>query len=671
MQTEWLREIVLILGLSVGLILVFQRVRLPALLGFLLAGVVAGPSGFNLIRNYHEVELMAEIGIVFLLFIIGMEFSLKGLSSIKRVVFVGGSLQVAGTILATTGSAWLFGLPWRQAVFLGFLFSLSSTAIVLKMLQERGELASLHGRVSLGILIFQDLIVVPMMLVLPILAGEAENPWQLLGLLILKVLLVISVIALLARFVVPRVLASVVRTKSRELFILSIVVTCLATAWLTSSIGLSLALGAFFAGLVISESEYSHQATANILPFREIFISFFFVSIGMLLDVFFFFSHFLHILLLSAAVTLLKMLVLLGATRLLGYKSRTAWLSAFHLFQVGEFAFLLSAAGMKLDLLDPEVYQYFLAISIITMGTSPFLIAGGPQLLDRLRQSRLPGPLAGQWVGKWIPAMHGETAESGKSAELRDHLIIVGYGINGENVAKAARHADIPYRVIELDPEILRKAQAAGEPVLFGDATDSHILQHVRVQNARVVVIAISDPQATRKIVRAVRDFSETAYLIVRTRYVREIEENLQHGADEVIPEEFETSIEIFTRVLRQYLVAVDEIEAFVLKIRAGNYEMLRNLPSMQQPTGLHKLHIPDMEIATLPVYQGNNTVVGKSVGQVGLRKNYGVTILAIRRGEQYISEIHPETVIQTDDLLYVFGNPDNVTRLNKYFCLQ
>ncbi|MBI1192677.1 MAG: potassium transporter KefB [Bacteroidetes bacterium] len=668
MQIPILREIVIILGFSVLLILAFQRLKLPALLGFLVAGIVAGPHGLNLIQASHEVELLAEIGIIFLLFVIGIEFSLKGLSSIKNVVLWGGLLQVGGTILVAAGATYLLGIPIRAAIFMGFLLSLSSTAIVLKMLQEKGELASPHGRVAMAMLIFQDIVVVPMMLLVPILAGEAENPLQTLGILVVKVVLVVGLVIVLARYAVPGILRGVVKTKSRELFILCIVVICLATAWLTSSVGLSLALGAFFAGLIISESEYSHQATANILPFREIFISFFFVSIGMLLDIRFFFDHLLLVLAFSLAVTIIKIIVIALATLVLRYPPRTALLTGLSLFQVGEFAFLLAASGMEFQLLPDEVYQYFLAISIITMGVSPFVIAAAPKIASRLLRAPMPLPLRDS-----LRALGGQQGAEAPAQDkpLHDHLVIIGFGLNGENVAKAARNAGIDYIIVELDPEAIDKARSMGEPVVFGDATDSVILQHVAVQNARVVVVAISAPDSTHKIIRGIRDFTETAYIIVRTRYTREIEENLKHGADEVIPEEFETSIEIFTRVLRHYLVAQDEIQAFVNQIRSSNYEMLRMMPGNSLPAPGVRLQIPDAEIATLPVYQGNNAIVGKSVGQSGLRNHFGVTILAIRRGDAYVDEITPETMILPEDVLYVFGKPENVVRLNKFFCLN
>ena len=342
MDYQLLKDIVIILGLSVLIILVLQRLKIPTILGLLVTGIIAGPYGFNLIKSSEEVELLAEMGIIFLLFVIGMEFSLKSMLSIRTTVIFGGLMQVGGTIGATALITYSFGFSFNEAVFLGFLFALSSTAIVLKVLQEKGESSSPHGRILIAILIFQDLVVVPMMLITPILTGQSEDLGKTVFLLFVQVAAVIGAVILLGRYVVPMIFRLVVKTKSKELFSLTIVVICLATAWLTASFGLSLALGAFFAGLIISESDYSHQATANIQPFREIFISFFFVSVGMLLNLQFFAANFLMIVLLTLSVIALKVIVMAVTVYILKYSPRTIIITALSIFQVGEFAFLLS-----------------------------------------------------------------------------------------------------------------------------------------------------------------------------------------------------------------------------------------------------------------------------------------------------------------------------------------
>ncbi|MBZ9631447.1 cation:proton antiporter [Salegentibacter sp. LM13S] len=663
MEIPILQDIVIILGLSILIILLFQKIKVPSILGFLLAGIIAGPHAFNLISSSHEVELLSEIGIIFLLFVIGIELSIKELLAMKNTVLIGGGLQVGGTILFTTIVAYFFGLPLNSAVFLGFLFSLSSTAIVLKLIQERGEITAPHGRVALGILIFQDIIVVPMMLLTPILAGDGGDLLTTVLILIAKIVGVGVVIYLLARYIVPRIFSMVVKTKSKELFILTTVVFCFAIAWLTSSVGLSLALGAFFAGLIISESEYSHQATVNVLPFREIFISFFFISVGTLLNLEFFIQNILMILLLVIGVVFLKMLVVGLTVMLLKYPPRTVFLSLFSLFQVGEFSLLLSGVGLDNNIIPDSIYQYFLAISIITMGLTPFLIAAAPKITYSILKARVPSSVRHRLESL---NKHKTTDETQEAKNLEDHLIIIGYGINGENIAKAARNAEIPYVILDTDPVTFKKAKNNNEPIIFGDATNSLILKHLHVQDARVVVIAISDPGATKKIISNVRLYSKTAFIIVRTRYVREIEENIKLGADEVIPEEFETSIEIFNRVLKKYLVPYNEIMDFTASIRSSDYEMLTSVKGRPHKPSLQHLHIPNREIVTLSVQQNNSDIVGKSIQTSGIGKNFRVTVLAIKRDTQYITEILPDTKIKQGDLLYIFGNPVNINRLNE-----
>ncbi|TSA28865.1 MAG: potassium transporter KefB [Bacteroidetes bacterium] len=666
MDLPILKDVVIILGLSVLIILLFHRFRIPSILGFLLTGIIIGPHGLSLINAPQEVELMAEIGVIFLLFVIGIEISIKGMVSIKRIVFLGGFLQVALTIGAIALISLGFGLPIRQAVFMGFLFALSSTAIVLKVLQERGDITSPQGRVAIGILIFQDIMVVPLILFTPLLAGHATDIPMTLLMMLGKFAGIVVILFLLARYLVPRLLDLVVRTRNNELFLVTIIVICFATAWLTNSLGLSLALGAFFAGLIISESPYSHQATANILPFREIFISFFFVSIGMLLDLRFFFQEILYIHFLAIVTLTAKILIILVVVIILRYPLKVVLLSGLTLFQVGEFAFILSATGVAEGLLSPEHYQYFLAVSIMSMGATPFVIALSPQITDSLL--RLP---LSQQVKRRLDAFQKVKAYTHRlPEEMEDHLVIIGYGINGKNVAKAARGAEIPYVIVEQDAPVMEEAKLNREPVVFGDATQEVILKHVNAWSARVVVVAISDPDATRIIVSKIRELSDTVYIIVRTRHMKEIDGNLRLGADEVIPEEFETSIEIFARVLHKYLVPENEIETYIESIRADNYEMLRGVSGMFNKGSLH-LDIPHIRIYSVQVQCEDNRVVGKSVKDSKLRAEFCITLLAIQRGTKYITHIEAATKILQDDVLYLLGTPENISRVSKYLRLS
>jgi len=393
MEITLLYDIVIIFALSVAVLFLCHRLKIPSIVGFVFTGLLAGPYGLGLIKSIHEVNTLAEIGIVLLLFTIGLEFSFKSLLRIKKTVLLGGTLQVLLTFLATFVIVRQFGLHIGQSIFTGFLVSLSSTAIVLKFFQERAEIDSPHGHTSLGILIFQDIIIVPMILVAPLIAGKTGNLTESIMILLFKGIGIILFIIVCARWIVPWVLYQVVKTRSREIFLLSIVLICLAVAWLTSSAGLSLALGAFLAGLVISESEYSHQALGNTLPFRDVFISFFFVSIGMLLNIGFFVENLAIIIFVFLCVLFLKTLIAGLATILLGFPLRTAILVGFAVSQVGEFSFILSKTGLEYSLLNETVYQIFLSVSVLTMASTPFLMVFSPRIADLILRIPLPAKL--------------------------------------------------------------------------------------------------------------------------------------------------------------------------------------------------------------------------------------------------------------------------------------
>jgi CPA2 family monovalent cation:H+ antiporter-2 len=657
MEIPLLTDIVIILGAAVLVIYLFQRLKLPTILGYLMTGVIVGPYALGLISASHEVEVMAEIGVILLLFIIGMEFSLKSLAAIKNSVLIGGAVQVGLTILVTALLAMSTGFDTNTAIFLGFVFSLSSTAIVLKLLQERSEINSPHGKIALAVLIFQDIIVVPMMLLTPVLSGQAGNVWVVVGQLLLKTGVVLAVVLFGARYLIPYLLHEVAKTKSRELFILFVVVICFAVAWATSSLGLSLALGAFLAGLVISESDYSYQATGLIIPFREIFTSFFFVSIGMLLDVSFLISHIGIVLGVLLLVIVAKALIAGAAALLLRYPRRTAILTGLTLFQVGEFAFILSEVGMEYQLLAEETYQYFLAISILSMVLTPFIIQHSEAITQLFTKSTLV---------KKMPQLRtaSTSVDEEEVASLKDHTIIIGYGVNGRNVAQAARFANIPYVIIEINADTVRKERAKGEPILFGDASDSFILEHVRVYSARVAIVAISDPVATRAVVASIRTICPTVHVIVRTRFMFEVAEQLQLGASEVVPEEFETSVEIFSRLLHQYLVPQDEIDQFVQNIRSDHSEMLR--PRELSHKSIAPVTLPNMNIASLRVQNRNHNVVGRQIGESQIRSRYGVNVLAIQRGHDYLSHLEASTEILQNDILFLAGKPEDIAHFHE-----
>ncbi|MBL7963147.1 MAG: cation:proton antiporter [Flavobacteriales bacterium] len=666
MHVALFEELLVVLALGVGIILLFRRLRLPGVLGFILAGAIAGPHGLGWVDEVETVETLAELGIIFLLFVIGMEFSLKKLASLGTTVFVGGSLQAGLTIGIVAWVAHLMGLAWPAAIFMGFLIALSSTAIVLRVLKDQGRIDAPHGRVSAAILIYQDILVVPMLLVVPLLAGQSRNVRGDLLVLLGKMVVLVVAVYMLGRFVVPRLLHTVSRGRNQELFLTTVVALCFGAAWATQAMGLSLALGAFFAGILISETDQAYHASGLVKPFHELFMSFFFVSIGMLVEPGLFATRPLAVFGLAILVMLLKTITAFVAVWVLRYPVRTALMSALALLQVGEFAFVLALPGMRLRLLSPENYQLFLGVSILSMAATPFLMNRSEFLVRRLFTTFLP-----RAVGERLDAVMRVRRESRSAAqEMRDHIVIVGFGLNGQNVAKAAASARIRCAVIEADPTQARIAAEMGLHVVHGDAQNEHVLEMAHVSAARVVVVAISDADTTRRIVRSLRAHS-TAYLIVRTRYVREIAANIEAGANEVIPEEFETSIEIFYRVLRKYLVPEHAIKDLVARIRRDHYGMLRGTPtpgkpSARKPAQDEVITIPGLEIATLPVSLGRSRVVGRSIAEVGLREKYGITVLAIRRGKRYITNLSGAERIQQDDLLYLLGAPDNIERLDR-----
>jgi len=568
MELTILYDILIIFGLSLLVGLLFNRIRIPPMIGFIVAGVIAGPYMLSLIRDPAQVDLLAEIGIILLLFSIGLEFSFRQLWEIKEIVLKGGAIQVFLAATLTIAATFMAGCTWNEAVVLGFVVSLSSTAVVLKVLHDRGELDSPHGKLALGILIFQDLVAIPMMMAIPFLANVGDAGGDPVYLVLVKDLLFIAILVAAAKWVMPWLLFKVAKTRSSELFLLFVISVCFGVAWLASFSGLSLAMGALLAGLLISESEFSHQAISRIVPFRDIFTAFFFVSIGMLLDVGFFLGHFWLVILFLLAILLLKYVTTAAAATILGYQMRTIILAGIALAQIGEFSFIITRSAVEFGILSHDVYQAFLIVALSTMALTPFLISSGPAVSGYLCSHTLFQRLFPARC-QWVPG-EGRVARSG-------HLVIIGFGVNGQNLARAAKMGGIAYAIIDMNPDFVRRASREGEPIIYGDATTEGVLDHAGIGTARIAVVAINDPVATRRIVGLCRQKNPGIFLIARTRYLIEVPVLRDIGADEVIPEEFETSVEIFTRVLQAYAVPSDSVKKLVGEIRADNYEALRS----------------------------------------------------------------------------------------------
>jgi CPA2 family monovalent cation:H+ antiporter-2 len=638
-----LRDLVILVAVAIPVVVAAQRFRIPTVVGFLLTGIAIGPHGLRLIARTDSVAGLAEVGVILLLFTIGLELSLSRIIRLGRSVVQGGGLQVAGTITAVAIAAALLGISLSIGILYGALVALSSTAIVLKMYTDRGELDTPHGKVVVAILLFQDLCVVPLMLLVPLLAGATSGWGAALGEVGAGVV-VVGALVLGGRIVVPWVLERIATIRNREIFTLCIMFFGLGAAFVTSSFGLSLAIGAFIAGLVISESEYGMQALSDALPFRDTFSGIFFISVGMLVDIGRLLADPWRLLAVALGIVLLKAVVAAAATRSLGRSLEVSVMTGLALAQIGEFSFVLAGAAVPLGLLDPESYQTFLGASVVSMLAAPFLISAA-------------GPIA-EFACKIArrPALEILPHEAQEIAALEDHVIIVGYGLNGRNLARVLKAAGIPYVILEQNGQTVRRARLEREPIFFGDGTRPEVLERVGIARARVVVFAIAAPASETRGVAVARKLNPNVKIVVRTRYVASIPELERAGADEVVPEEFETSVEIFARVLRIYGVPSNVIQREVDAVRSEHYGVLRGatlgdlrLDALKH-LGIHGA------LDTVEVEEGS-PAVGQNPWSLELRRQTGATVIAVVRDGKALYQPDPEFRFKAGDTVVLVGS--------------
>ncbi|QDV33420.1 cation:proton antiporter domain-containing protein [Tautonia plasticadhaerens] len=646
----------LIVYAAAGLVVfAFQKMHIPAVVGLLVSGMAVGPSGLGLVGDQEDVQLLAEVGVVVLLFTIGLEFSLSRLLTLgKEMLGIGLPQVLICIIVPTLATRWYLG-SWGPALFAGMLVAMSSTAVVLKLLLERGEIGTPHGKIAVAVLLLQDLLVMAFMLAIPLLApdsgGRAGSPWGQLGLGVGVVLLILVG----SRFVIPPILLRVVQTRNRELFLIFIFLFCIGMATLTAWAGLALALGAFLAGLAISESEYAHQTLAEVLPFRDTLSSLFFVSVGMLLDLQYLADHLALILATVLAMVVLKFLAAAGPSWVFGYPMRTGTLAGLSLCQIGEFSFVLAGRGLESGILGPGDYQTFLAAAVLTMALTPIFIGLGPSISGNLE--RLP-PIRGLSERRRARLLADESSLPPES--LGDHVIIAGFGLAGRNLARVLRGIDIPYVILEMNPDSVRRLRGQGEPVLYGDCARPSVLEHAGIDRAKMLVVVISDPQATRRAVKMARFLNPGLYLVARTHYAQDIDELRHLGADEVVPEDFVTSIELFDRVLVEYQVPRNLILDLIDRVRSDQYQVLRSARPV-------RLDMPfsvgeGAEVDSCLVPEGS-PAVGRSIEALRLRTDTGATILALRRGGRDLINPDPNVEIGSGDVLVLFGDRSQVDR--------
>ena len=646
MEYGLLLDIINILSVSAAALFLCNRAHIPAIVGFLLVGILVGPAGLHIVHAVHEVDLLAEIGVVLLMFTIGIEFSFESLLKIKKILLLGGIFQTATTFALVAGIMLFAGLNAPAAVFVGMVVTLSSTAIVMRSLQNRGEIDTPQGRTALGILIFQDLLAIAMMLAVPLLAGSADLKLDIMLAFLLKAAIFLGGVIVLARWVLPGVLHQIGRTRDPDLFLITVILLGFGIAYASYSIGLSLAFGAFLAGLILSSSQYGQRALGNIMPLRDMFMSFFFVSIGMMLAPTTIMAHPGLVFGGTVALIIVKSILVAGTALLLGLPLRSALICGLALAQVGEFSFVIATAGLKAGLFLERHFQLFLAASIFSMMATPLLIMIAPRFAEIFLKLPIPNRLKfGAYSDEPKPQLH-------------DHLVIIGFGLNGRHMADAAAAAHIAHVIIDANPDTVRLERTAGRRIYYGDAACEPVLVHAGIPDARIAVVAISDPLGTNRVVEQIRLLNPAIHIIARVKYIGHAERLLSLGANEIIPEEYESSIELFTRVLHKYLVPKETIEDMVAHIRADGYQMLRSPNPVK--TGLQDLAstLSGMEIRSMRVMPSSKAVE-RSLAELNLRKEYGITVLAIRGKGRKVSLPDGDERFQEDDTVVLLGLPE------------
>ncbi len=632
-----LLDLALLFALCVAVVLLFHRLRLPPIVGFLLTGAVIGPNALGLVRHQELVVQLSEVGVVILLFSVGMELPLRQLAALRRTLLIGGGLQMVLTVLLGAVAATVGGLGWQAGIFLGLLLSMSSTVVVTKMLTDRGEFGSPVGRFAMSILVAQDLAVVPMILLLPLLAGAGDGAGEMLERTALAFFwLVLAVLT--AKLVAPRVLDLVCRTRSREAFVLTLIGLCLLMAVATGYMGLSLALGAFLAGVILAESDYHHMAVSEVEPFRDALSSLFFVSIGMLFDPAVLVERPWTVLVALCAVVVGKTAVVVSVARFMAKPTLLGVRAGLLIAQVGEFSFVL------VQIADPRLLptpwrEVFLAVAVLSIAATPLLYA---------RATLRHRPAVGT-------ADTETTTKSQGGRGRKNHAVVVGFGPAGQAVGRAMRALKLPYTVIEMNAATVKTQRGNGVDILAGDSRRSSVLHAAGIRSARVLVLAINDAEATRRTAAVARSLAPGLRIVARANYLSDVDALLRAGANEVVPQEMETAVEVMARTLRHFLVPDDEIDHRVRLAR----DMVPGDRRVAAHPRLDPLQIgnvvPGIEVQ-VAVVQAGSEADAASLADLHLRRRTGVNVIAWKRGDEIATEVDPARVLQPDDIVVLLG---------------
>ena len=638
-------EVVAILAASVVLAYLCNRIRLVPIVGFLLAGVVIGPTALGLVSDRILIDGLAEVGVILLLFTIGVEFSLEKLTRIRHLILLGGGLQVIVTVGIVAGILLGFGVSVQASLFTGCLVALSSTAIVLTLLSDRAETETPGGRFSLAILIFQDFAIIVMVLIVTALGGTDSGTLHIL-LALGQALLLIGLVLVAARRIVPWLLERIAATRKMELFLPTVVTICMGTAWLTSLAGVSLALGAFLAGLVVSESRYSEHALSEILPLKVLFNAAFFVSVGMLLDVGYLMENVWMVLGVAMAVVLIKFTATAISVLALRVPVRIAVTVGLGLAQIGEFSFVLERTGQSVNLfpagLGAEGTQTFIAVAVILMALTPLFIQVAPRI--------------GLFLSKFGPSDDPEREDNETATPpLEDHVVIAGFGPAGKRLAMVLKDIQLPFCIVEMDPRAAKEAGEQGLHVIQGDASRAPILEHADIKTAKLCVVILSDEAATVRTVEIVRYLNPTVQIIVRTRFLSQISRLQAAGADVVVPEELETSVRLFTQVLNAYMIPAEEINRQVSAVRSGDYQLFRGSIQEAHLMVLQGLDEDGLHTRAVAVRE-NAAVANKTLIELKLRQQHNLSVLAVRRGGRTQGNPSGEFKLEVGDRVILVG---------------
>ena len=641
-------------------VVVCRSMKLPPVLGYLVVGVLIGPNALALAKDTAGVKYLAEFGVVFLMFVIGLEFNLPKLRSMRKLVFGLGMSQVVltmggallGNALLTAGYAWLLNGAWRMgwqgAVVLGGAMAMSSTAIVVKMMTERLEMESEHGRRVMGVLLFQDLAVVPLLVLIPALDTSGEELLMAMGLAMLKAAALLTVLLVGGQRVMRWWLTLVARRKSDELFMLNLLLVTLGLAWLTERAGLSLALGAFVAGMLVAETEFKHQVETDIRPFHDVLLGLFFITVGMKLDWRPVLDQWPLVLLMTSAPVLLKFVLVAALARAFGAQPGVALRTGLYLAQAGEFGFVLLTLGADNGLVSPEWMSPILASMVLSMLATPFLIAHSNAIVNRLSAS------------DWLLQSVALTSIAKKAIGTEGHVIICGYGRSGQNLARLLEPERIPYMALDLDPDRVRMAAAAGQSVVFGDASRLQSLMAAGLARASAVVVSYHDTASALKILRLVQDHAPHVPVVVRTVDDVDIDSLRAAGATEVVPEAIEGSLMLAGHALVLLGVPMQRVIRITRDARDARYSLLRGYFHGADDDTLEELHQARLRSVTLPPA---GRCVGRTLGSLALAE-LGLSVVSARRASGGVLAPDLGYVLAGGDTLVLSGLPEPLARV-------